>query len=1637
MAQRQNELLLLALILLIGGYFRFTGLNWDGGTQLHPDERFLTMVEGAIKPAAIVPRPSGPGQQAQGAPVFEQAGLLSYYFDAQRSGLNPHNVGHGFFVYGTFPLFATRFLVDQLQGLGLGFERMPFQVIGRFLSAFSDLVTVALVYLIGWRLYGSRVGLLGAALTAACVMHIQQAHFFVFDSFLVTLVAACFYFCVDIAETGRLRSFALAGVFLGLSLATKLSMVTFVPILALAALVYLWRTADLSRRGLDGDVIAQLWADGLIIRMVTGGAVALLVAGFTFRVFQPYAFAGPNLWDLRLNPRWLDNIQYQAKSQDGSVDLPPSIQWAGTEPLLFPWRHMVAWGMGIPLGLTAWAGFTAAALAFLRRGRWQHLLLVAWSALCFVYFASVLNKTMRYVLPMYPFIILLGAWALVALYDWTKRQRLEVLNDAFLVGRAPTAPGALDAAVEADGVTGASPIRTRPALRDRASVTWRRLRPLVAEWGPSAAVALGGFVLVASTLWAVAFTRIYTRPTSRVMASQWIYQNVPKPAVMANEHWDDPLPVPIPNFDHGAYAGPALPLYDVDEPRKLDTIVQMLTQSSYINITSNRLYGSIPRIPQRYPMATEYYRALFAGELGYKLVATIASYPTLGPWVINDDRAEEAFTVYDHPKVLIFQKQPDFSAEKVRQVLGKVPLDNVVNLTPIQVGRPNLVMPPALRAANLNGGTWSDQFSLDGIANALAPLTWYLAIQALGLLAAPLLWLLLPRLPDRGYGIAKALGLLFVSWVAWTLAGYRLLPWTRLTLLLAVLVLAGVAVLALRRAGGDWLAWMRGHRRVLLAAEGTFLAAYLLVLLFRAANPDLWHPGRGGEKPMEFSYLNAVIKTTYFPPYDPWYAGGYLNYYYFGYVLIAALVKLTGVMPSVSFNVALATLYGLTAAGCFSFVYNLSRLGGRPRFSLRAALGAGVLGFVLVALAGNLDGFSQLIERLARASGAGVSSGLPGVAGLWSIVTGLPAVIFGGQKLAEFDFWRSSRIIPNNTINEFPFWTFLFSDLHAHLISIPFQVTALTALLGLAHTGKQPARDPDSVLIPQSSALSLTRLPTDGRLLGWLWGLFGWRRVAEIVFAGWLVGALYVINSWEFPTYLLLTAATFVIAEFVAQRGLTLGGLVRAGISAAGVFLLAKPLFRPFWQWYVTFYSSVTPWTQDKSRLDHYLVIHGVFVFSLITFALLLGAGRWAGTGWGRYLAARWRSLSAWDRFGELERAFLLQYRAPATGYAVLLSVTAVLTLGFLLRGLGLIAFLVPLLALLVAAAWERRDSPALLFASLLAATGTALSIFVEFFALQGDIGRMNTVFKFYLQLWVMWALVSAAALAWGFDRIMTAARTVVLPAPAAPVYASPPRALVFDDPVAAGAGDGDPWAGEPLDAPAAPLASGTPSDSVLSPQSSALSWWQYAWAGGAACLLLAALAYPLGATPARLADRFNPLPPTLDGMAYMPFATIDDGNSEVRGQHPQGVRFSGAEDYAAIRWLLENTQGSLVVLEASIPEYRWGSRVAKYTGLPAVLGWRWHQVQQRGTYAPQVDARLRDVQTMFGDPNPARVTPLLDKYGVRYIYVGDLERAYYSAAGIGKFDQMADTLRPVYQQGSVTIYEVLGQNGPRAQQGS
>ena len=304
---------------------------------------------------------------------------------------------------------------------------------------------------------------------------------------------------------------------------------------------------------------------------------------------------------------------------------------------------------------------------------------------------------------------------------------------------------------------------------------------------------------------------------------------------------------------------------------------------------------------------------------------------------------------------------------------------------------------------------------------------------------------------------------------------------------------------------------------------------------------------------MDFAYLNAVIKSTSFPPYDPWLAGGYINYYYFGQVLVATLIKLTGTVPSVAYNLAVALFFAPAGSGAFSFVSNFllgnddhlppgtaSRLG-RPSAGLLAAL--------FVAVIGNLDGLAQM-SRAGKAAtwrSAARSPAWPA----WCARHGRRRGALGTPAAGRFDFWRSTRVIgPEDPgpITEFPYFTFLYGDLHAHMLALPVTLLALHVALALARSGG---------LAPLGRALSHraggsargAAAAREPRIEARLAAALGQDVLWLIALGGLTVGLLRATNTWDFPTYLLLMIGAGAVAEFHAVR---VGSRPQARRSASG-----------------------------------------------------------------------------------------------------------------------------------------------------------------------------------------------------------------------------------------------------------------------------------------------------------------------------------------------------------------------------------------------------------------------------------------------------------------------------------------------------
>ena len=325
--------------------------------------------------------------------------------------------------------------------------------------------------------------------------------------------------------------------------------------------------------------------------------------------------------------------------------------------------------------------------------------------------------------------------------------------------------------------------------------------------------------------------------------------------------------------------------------------------------------------------------------------------------------------------------------------------------------------------------------------NAVPWLVWWLAILLLGWTTWPLLWRILPMTPDRGYLLAKSIGLLLLAYIPWLLGSSGVLAAGRASTWLAIALLAAVSAWILSRTWQQFVHFLKEQRTEIIIGEVVFTGVFVFFLWVRLTNPDLWHQWYGGEKPMDFAHMNALVKAGGYPPYDPWFAGGYINYYYMGHQVFSTLIRWLGIVPSVAYNLVVPLVAALLAANVYSFGSTVWRKANR---NMRLLAGLG--GVVFVTLIGNLDAAMQWFLRLT----ANAAPGRLPAGGAWLGQT--VGNILRGEPPPGFDYWHSTRLI-EGAIHEFPFFSFLYGDLHPHVLALPFTmvlpVLALTFCLEL------------------------------------------------------------------------------------------------------------------------------------------------------------------------------------------------------------------------------------------------------------------------------------------------------------------------------------------------------------------------------------------------------------------------------------------------------------------------------------------------------------------------------------------------------------------------------------------------------------
>ncbi len=673
---------------------------------------------------------------------------------------------------------------------------------------------------------------------------------------------------------------------------------------------------------------------------------------------------------------------------------------------------------------------------------------------------------------------------------------------------------------------------------------------------------------------------------------------------------------------------------------------------------------------------------------------------------------------------------------------------------------------------------------------------FWLILEIFNLIGLPIAFRLLKNLPDRGYAFARALGLLLTGYLLWLAGSFGLLHNNLGGTGLAMLAVAGLGLWWQAQHKKDSLRdWLKAHLPYVLTVETLFALALVGWAVFKSYNPAI--ETAGGEKWMETAFVNSTLLSPTFPPRDPWLAGYGISYYYFGYVLMALLTRLSGIVATTAFNLFIPTLFALTLSGAFGITANLIATYERSRktavsISSGSLRWAGLLGSLFVAVMGHWEGLLEVLHSRGLLS--------PNF-WKWLDILDLREPPQPGSWIPDrfIWWWRGSRVIldysltkqPQEMIDEFPFFSFLLGDVHPHVLALPFVLLAIALALNLllAKQSSRPPETPNLLSLFKDSLHSLVSA-SGGRV--------------PFLLAAISLGALGFLNTWDLPIYLGVFGLAYLAWRGRARMGEALPGL--------GVFLVvAVGLYLPFYLSFQSQAGGILPNLWNPTRLRQFLVFFGPFWVIVIAFLAVLS-----------------RSVE-WNWRRELRDSLLVTVLGPVLLLAVLAVSFLVLPGGrsfvqnilndpnvqsalngasrsdlvreiiqrrlttpwtFLLLG-GLTGWVLAHLwaSTLKTPSGGMVDYPAEKFALLLALVGLVLPLAVEFVYLRDLFGyRLNTVFKFYFQAWVLLALASAfgvyyvsrqlrGAGRWVWESVVTA---IVLAGMVYPALALPNKAGNF-----------------------------------------------------------------------------------------------------------------------------------------------------------------------------------------------------------------------------------------------------------------
>ncbi len=940
---------------------------------------------------------------------------------------------------------------------------------------------------------------------------------------------------------------------------------------------------------------------------------------------------------------------------------------------------------------------------------------------------------------------------------------------------------------------------------------------------------------------------------------------------------------------------------------------------------------------------------------------------------------------------------------------------------------------------------------------------WWLVSYLIGLTALPLTWRIFNRLPDRGYGLSRALGLLISGYVLWMGASIGFLRVDSSSTLGAVVVLAALSAVVCRNDWDEFRLWLRENIKTILAMEGVFLGAFLLWSFVRANNPEI----TATEKPMELAFLNGILRSETFPPSDVWLSGHAISYYYFGYVLLAFLTRLTGVTAGVAFNLGNALWFALTALATYSLVYNLltSRTG-RPRRALA------LLGPLFLLLAGNLEGLLEVLHARHVFWTQAPDGTLTSPIWKWLDVEQLSNPPLTSEPTWRPDrylwWWRASRVVRDynfignpmgiQPIDEFPFFSFLLADNHPHLLALPFVLLAISFSLQVFMVGKRVGErlkdfKPTWQLIERIAfgvialmfVVGVLRVGA-GVISGMQSGeaLLSGLRTAIIVLAGlavlsipilqqvgvipsfltriefwfsaFLFGGLAFLNTWDFPLYFALLMAVL----WWTGRELPLAKLLlRLASTALGVVIVGVLLYIP---WYPTFSSQaggILPNVAFTTRLPHFLIMFGT---------LFIPLGIWL-------IVKLWQSQHR--QIGDAGRILLLGLGMLGL---LLLALLAATGLAFLVlqRDPGLMQQVIEGLggtdaATLIPAMIQRRLTGSWTSLIMVFMLGVGIVLLMRkarsnqepstessrqtlpFVILLTALGAFLVLWLefFYLRdffgvrmntvfkfYFATWILWSVAA---AYAAAELIPRNWAFVAAAGILIVLGPQVFYLME-------KNNPYAAYffPAYIGAWILWAFGVVFLIYKDWPPKRSWLRVLYVPVVMPVFLGLL-YSVQGVLTRT-DNFNPASGrTLDGTAYLMERNEDE--------------------YEAIQWIVSNLETG-VILEAVGGSYTEFGRISSITGFPTVLGWEYHEVQWRGDRHQEViGSRKEDVARIYEARDIYEAQALIDRYDVAYVYIGHRERQTYPFLSENRLEEF---LQLVFRNRTVAIYAVPNmEHGP------